>query len=116
MMKRALLLAVCTAALVASARATIDFCVAVRKTPDGFLALREGPGTRFRVKAKLKPGELLVADTRSCMDDICDEKNQWTFINYVPRLDDKKEEHFTQGWVATKFTKPADRCTRALHG
>src|SRR6516162_8515790 len=51
MMKRALLLAVCTAALATSAHATEDFCVIVQKTPDGFLALREGPGTRFRMKA-----------------------------------------------------------------
>src|SRR5215471_18971411 len=107
MMKRALLLAVCTAALATSAHATIDFCVVVRNTPDGFLALREGPGTRFRMKARLKPGELLTADTRKCMGEnepICDEKGQWTFINYVPRLDDGKKERFTQGWVATKFT------------
>jgi hypothetical protein len=107
MMKRALLLAVCTAALATSAHATIDFCVVVRNTPDGFLALRKGPGTRFRMKARLKPGELLTADTRKCMGEnepICDEKGQWTFINYVPRLDDGKKERFTQGWVATKFT------------
>ena len=103
-MKRALLLAVCTAALATSAHATEDFCVIVQKTPDGFLALREGPGTRFRMKARLKPGELLIADTRRS-----DEKGEWTFINNVPRLDDGKKEHFTQGWVATKFTTQA-RC------
>jgi hypothetical protein len=115
-MKRALLLVVWTIALVASAHATEDFCVIVQKTPDGFLALCGGSGTRFRVKARLQPGELLVAYTRSCMDDICDEKRQWTFINYVPRLDGRLEQakQFTQGWVATKFTKPADRCTGAL--
>jgi hypothetical protein len=55
------------------------------------------------MKARLQPGENLLPDTRSCMDDgaggfICDKKGQGTFINYVPRLDDKKEEHFTQGW------------------
>lgn len=60
-MKRALFLAVSTALL--CAYATQDFCVVVRKTPDGFLALRDGPGAKFRMKATLKPGELLVADT-----------------------------------------------------
>jgi len=54
------------------------------------------------VKARLRPGEQLSADTRSCMDDICDKKGQWTFINHVPRLDAREEEakHLTQGWVA----------------
>ena len=50
---------------------------------------------------------------------ICDEKDQWTFITHVPRLDRRKEEHFTQGWVASKFTTHdarAARCTRALLG
>jgi hypothetical protein len=101
-----LLLAICIAALVASARATQDFCVIVRNTPDGFLALRDGPGAQFRVKAKRQPGELLVADTRG------GAQSQWTFINSVPRLDGRleKAKRFTQGWVASKFTSQAARC------
>src|SRR5262245_43411571 len=46
-----------------TAHATADFCVVVTKTPDGFLALREGPGTQFKMIAKLKPGFPLDADT-----------------------------------------------------
>ena len=115
MMKRALLLAVCTAALATSARATGTFCVTVKKTPDGFLALREGPGTRFRMKARLKPGELLYAGTEQCVHGICDETGQWTWIEGVPRLERGKEQ-FTQGWVASKFTTHDARCTRDLHG
>ena len=48
-----------------SAHATIDTCLMVRNTPDGFLALREGPGTQCKVKARLKPGELLIADVET---------------------------------------------------
>jgi hypothetical protein len=104
--------AACATVFATSARATADFCVIVRNTPDGFLALREGPGTQFRVKAKLQPGELLLADTGSCRDDFCDETRQWIFIEHVPRLDGKleKAKHLTQGWVASKFTTEALRC------
>ena len=109
-MRRALLLAACVAALATSAHATADFCAVVLKTPDGFLALREGPGMRFKAKARLRQGDVLFADTRTCVidhPDICDEKMEWTYVNYVPRLDGRLKEakHFTQGWVARKFTQ-----------
>jgi hypothetical protein len=40
-------------ASITAARATTDSCAVVLNTPDGFLALREGPGTQFRIKDKL---------------------------------------------------------------
>jgi hypothetical protein len=108
-----LLLMACSAMLIPSARATQDYCLTVRNTPDGYLALRAGPGGKFKMKARLKPGELLVADTGMCRDDLCDETRQWTFINSVPRLDGRNAKRFTQGWVAAKFTKgsPLGRCS-----
>lgn len=98
------------ATLSTRAFATEDFCAVVLKTPDGFLALREGPGAQFREKARLRQGDRLFADTRSCMighPDICDETRKWTYVNYVPRLDGRLEEakQFTQGWVARRFTQ-----------
>jgi hypothetical protein len=63
-MRRALLLTACTAGFATSAHATQDFCAVVRKTPDGFLALREGPGTWFPMKARLHQGDLLFADAK----------------------------------------------------
>jgi hypothetical protein len=45
--------------------ATEDGCAVVLKAPDGFLALREGPGIDFPVIAKLSPGTFLYIDTRS---------------------------------------------------
>jgi len=92
------------------ALATEDFCAVVLKTPDGFLALREGPGTQFREKARLRQGDVLFADTRTCVidhPDICDKTRKWTYVNYVPRLDGRLEEakQFTQGWVVRRFTQ-----------
>lgn len=111
MMKKALSMTVSTAVLITCspavlitcAHATEDYCVTVRNTPDGFLALREGPGTHYKVKARLRPGELLVGD--SLGDD-------WTHIAYVPGRDgpEEKAKRFTQGYVATKFTRPVRRC------
>jgi hypothetical protein len=54
MLLRGLFLAACTVTVATSVHATEDFCALVLKTPDGFLALHKGPGTRFDVKARLK--------------------------------------------------------------
>jgi hypothetical protein len=67
-----------------------------------------GPGTRFRMQARLHRGDVLFADTRSCMierPDIWDNKMEWTYVNSVPRFDGplKEEKHFTRGWVARNF-------------
>ena len=106
-MKGVLALMACTVAFVSNAHATIDYCVRVRNTPDGFIALREGPGAQSRVKARLKPGELLITDAEST--------GPWTFVNSVLSRDRGKTNNFTQGWVARKFTESAPACTRALH-
>jgi hypothetical protein len=104
-MKRAFLLAACAAGLATSAQATEDFCAVVLKTPDGFLALREWPGTRFAVKAKLHRGDVLYADTAQCSPSACNDTKNWTHVLSVPRIDGRLEEakQFTQGWVARKF-------------
>ena len=41
-----------------AAYSTEDFCAVVLKTPDGFLALREKPGTQFKMIAKLHEGDI----------------------------------------------------------
>jgi hypothetical protein len=52
-----------TVALVGPAAATEDFCIETVRTRDGFVALREGPGTQYNMMAKLKPGFPLDTDT-----------------------------------------------------
>jgi hypothetical protein len=53
-------------ASVTAGRATTDSCAVVLNTPDGFLALREGPGTQFRIKDKLSPGQTVDITTEDC--------------------------------------------------
>jgi hypothetical protein len=58
---------------------------------------------RFDAKAKLKQGDVLLADTRSCVidhPDICDEKREWTYVNSVRH---EGHEVIAQGWVARRF-------------
>src|SRR5262249_42505752 len=48
------------------AKATADGCAVVLKTLDGFLSLRDGPGTRFKVLEKLRQGDVLYIDPVEC--------------------------------------------------
>jgi hypothetical protein len=89
----ALLLALTAAA----AHATEDFCITVTKTPDGFLALREGPGTQYKMLAKLMPGFPLDADTGG--GHYYDTKYKWIRVWYAARK---------HGYVYGKYTEPRD--------
>lgn len=71
--------------------ATADGCAVVLKTPDGFLSVREGPGTRFRVLTEVHRGETLLIDTAQCGAirgrTVCDSSMAWTHVTSVPRID-----------------------------
>jgi hypothetical protein len=87
-----------------TAHATEDFCAVVLKNRDGWLALREGPGTRFKIIAKLLEGDYLLADTGA--GGLLSKK--WTHIVGVPRMDgattsEKTHEDYTRGWVHRKY-------------
>ena len=55
-----------------SALAT-EFCD-IKKTPDGFMALREQPGARGKLVARMKPGDEVM------LNNIVAEKNGWTRV------------------------------------
>ena len=81
-------------------RATEDFCLTVTKTPDGFLALREGPGTQFKMIAKIFPGYPLDADTGGGSNrNVGPGKRQWTRVWIAARK---------SAWVYNKYTQPRD--------
>jgi hypothetical protein len=105
-----------------AAHATADFCVVVTKTPDGFLALREGPGTQFKMIAKLKPGYPLDADTAGggpeCAEFAAGGEQAPETRSEMARYDRcmKEAERWTRvwiaerrsGWVYSKYIKPRD--------
>lgn len=94
------------AALATPALATEDFCAVVLKTPDGFLAMRSGPGMRFPIKMKLKQGDVLYADTRKCVigrPNICDDSGTWVYVYAVQNVDAKADK--VEGWIAGAFVQ-----------
>ena len=100
------------------AHATEDFCVVVSETPDGFLALREGPSAKSKMIAKLRPRQVLSADTAGCSGSC---NGGWMRINSVYAFNGK--ETFTSdqtgtykpAWVAARYTLPDDECTRRMY-
>ncbi len=46
--------------------ATIDSCAVTKMTPDGFVALRSGPGVNFTIVRKVLPTDGLYGDFTEC--------------------------------------------------
>lgn len=95
-MKRILLAGCALLAMCASAHATEDFCVRVKKTPDGFLAVRAKPTVHSAQIRSFGEGVILDADTRGIYN-----RPQWTHVFSTD----------WDGWVATKYVeviKPDD--------
>jgi hypothetical protein len=81
-------------ASITAAGATVDVeCAVVLKTPDGFLALREGPGTQFEMKKKLKRGDFLVLSPD-------DDGGKWVEVQAKPCMTCRPR---TKGWVYRQF-------------
>jgi hypothetical protein len=82
------------------AEATQTYCAVVSPQKDGFLALREGPGTTFAVLARLRPSKLLLVDTGTCRDHLCDESGKWVFV---------EADHGLEGWVKAALVNGGDK-------
>ena len=77
----------------------------VLKTLDGFLNLREGPGTQYRVIAKLNRGDFIYVGTEQCYAGRCtDNRHSWTHVEGFPKLN----KHGDVGWVNDAFIQWAD--------
>jgi hypothetical protein len=99
------LMAVCVLiASFASAHATEDFCVRVKKTPDGFLAVRAKPTIHSVLLEHVNEGMFLNADTRGIYDH-----PEWT---HVWATVDEAGMH--DGWVATKYVEVVPKCPDAV--
>lgn len=68
------------------------------ETPDGFVALRAGPGSKFRIVAKMKPADEVMYGLR--------QKGNWSEVTWW-RGDDRLEKgfgaHSGKGWVNSKL-------------
>jgi hypothetical protein len=88
----------------AAARATTDVvCGVVLNTPDGFLAVRERPGTQTRMTAKLRPGQSVNISSEDCVwqsngNVTC---NKWIMVS-------GSDGTPASGWVRSKYLQPSD--------
>jgi hypothetical protein len=88
----------------AGARATtVVVCGVVLNPPDGFLAVRERPGTQTRMTAKLRPGQSVNISSENCVwqsngNVTC---NKWIWVAGSDRTP-------ASGWVRSKYLQPSD--------
>ena len=91
---------------ITNAGATADdeysYCAKVKKTSDGFLALRQDPTSNSVMKVKLLTGWELVLDNK-----FAGNGGEWVKVTYVENLDNYAGINAkpTQGWVHRKYIK-----------
>jgi hypothetical protein len=78
------------------------WCATVKRTPDGSVSLRAGPGSGFARVARLKSAELLRVASGECRTEnneptVCTEPKAWGFVVKVLTPETKKPSG--QGWV-----------------
>jgi hypothetical protein len=73
-----------------NAEATESWCAQVKRTADGFVALRELPSETSKMLAKLKPGEIIEITSGSGRHGLntldYGESEEWLLVEMVPRL------------------------------
>lgn len=106
-MLRALIVALF--AIGASTPSEARYHCAVMRTPDGFVALRQGPSAQHPVVAKMKPQESVGLLHPPDYNDIV-RKGDWLFVSWtpgtrrtashMPKIDESKSR---SGWVRDKL-------------
>jgi Bacterial SH3 domain len=96
---RATVLAGCIATVIqiAAPAAASEFCP-VLKSPDGFVALRAGPGTRFPVIAQMRADDEVQA--------LEGREGPWMQVRHwrgAERLDEKTRAKFRTGWAHRRY-------------
>ena len=104
---RSLLIALALIAIISPATAQdepdgdLDFhCAKIKKTSDGFLALRRTPTVSAPLKVKLRTGWNITFDRKQSTAD-------WVLVTYVGELDENKpiEAKHTRGWAHREHIK-----------
>jgi SH3-like domain-containing protein len=95
--------------------ATHTFCAVTERTPDGFVNLREGPSTQYKVMGKVLPSDVLDVATEQCRDDfgqlLCDETGKWVFVEAVYSLTHEGQKNVSgygtalKGWAKNSLIR-----------
>ncbi len=91
--------------LLAPQAAQARYACEVKRTADGFVALREGPGAASKMKARMKRGELVGLLHPPDFENLV-RKGDWLFVIYypgvkhvdLPKTDTHKAKSIN-GWV-----------------
>ena len=100
---------------VVPALADSTWCGVVSPTPDGYLALRAGPGTQFQLLREIPQGthiELATGECRTVDGRLqCDPSRRWGFVESIPTLQSSRNpagpDGYVQGWVRLSFVTTA---------
>ena len=86
--------------------ATETFCAVTERTADGFVNLREGPNSEYKVVGKVLPADLLWVGSEQCRSDfgqsVCDPTGKWVFVERVFSLTSKST---LKGWINNRFVR-----------
>jgi hypothetical protein len=90
--------------LLAALPAQANYACAVKRTGDGFVALRDGPSARHAQLARMRPQEL-VGLLHPEKDDIV-QQGDWVYVSWYPgtrrtafSVPDVDEAKARKGWV-----------------
>jgi hypothetical protein len=91
------------------ASATETYCGVTQHTPDGFVAIREGPGVGFPMRGKAIPSDFLYVGTEKCRDEfgalVCSPDASWVFVEEVAG---SKLKGWARGSLIRTVTCPGD--------
>jgi uncharacterized protein YraI len=82
------------------ASATLDACVVVISTSDGFLSLRTGPGVRFPEVMRIRSGTIIAIESPPQ-----DPTGRWVHVSGVVA---GGRIVATRGWANQRYLRPAD--------
>jgi hypothetical protein len=98
MLKSAAAIVLLAATLAVSKPAAASLFCPILKSPDGFVALRQGPGAHFPIVARMKEDDDVQATD--------ERKGAWIKIRHwwgMDRLDEKKRGNFRDGWMHGRY-------------
>jgi hypothetical protein len=82
-------------------QATETFCAVTERTADGFVSLRDGPGSQYNSVGQVLPSNLLWVGTEKCRSDFgkqqCDMTERWVFVERV--FSTAAVQSSLKGWI-----------------
>lgn len=88
--------------------ASQSFCAVTERTPDSFVALRDGPGEKYKPIGRIVPSDFLWVGTEACRSDFgeqrCDESRNWVFVERVLSLHATAPAK-TKGWAHARLIR-----------